>query len=324
MFKKLFVIGVLLAMIFSLPFSVLAKIDAGIKPDSLFYFLDDWFEKIRLFFIFNHEKKIYKYLNYADEKLAEADGLINYNNYNILEKALNNYRLYILSAIVETKAITNSSKKELTSGVIIEYLYKQQNILLSMRDRSVGINRPLVTRFIFFNKSEQSLVIANFIEFNSELTILKKELENLKNQGKEDSDENVINLKKKIENEKAQLIAQVQEKLKDTGRIITTPLSTETTTVTSVSYSSQTQKPVFSEIPLQSTFGQVTPSQTITPNPTVTLGSTSSPTISSTPTPIQTLTPTFTVTITPTISPTPTNSLTPSPTPTSTSNPTPT
>ena len=49
--------------------------DPGITPDSTFYFFDNWGKNIGLFFAFGPEAKAQKALEYAEERLAEAQAI---------------------------------------------------------------------------------------------------------------------------------------------------------------------------------------------------------------------------------------------------------
>ena len=74
------VIAILFVMtVFVLPVSASAKTKAGTKSGSFFYFFDKAFEKTNLFFTFRAEKKAKKALEYADERLAEAEESANEN-----------------------------------------------------------------------------------------------------------------------------------------------------------------------------------------------------------------------------------------------------
>jgi nucleoside-specific outer membrane channel protein Tsx len=68
-------LALLLVAAFSLPASASAATSPGVKPGSFFYFFDTTFENIGLFFTFNPEKKAKKALEYADERLAEAEAV---------------------------------------------------------------------------------------------------------------------------------------------------------------------------------------------------------------------------------------------------------
>ncbi len=72
--KKLTMLSILLiSLAFVIPTQVSATTNDGVKPGSFFYFFDTAFEKISLFFTFNPERKVQKALEYADERLAEAE-----------------------------------------------------------------------------------------------------------------------------------------------------------------------------------------------------------------------------------------------------------
>src|SRR4030042_3157688 len=173
MFKKLFISGILLAMIFSLPFSVLAKVGAGIKPNSSFYFLDSWFEGIRLFFIFNNENKAYQILSYSNERVAEIIGLSSQESFENLKKAADKYHFNILSAVNYAKNLSDKSLRSYVFGVIIEHLYSHQQNLFSIIDNFSDENQKLISDILFFNKSEQESAMAYFIEANDEILSLE-------------------------------------------------------------------------------------------------------------------------------------------------------
>lgn len=67
---------IILAVVLISPVPASATTNAGVKPGSFFYFFDTTFEKVGLFFTFNSEKKARKALEYADERLAEALGVL--------------------------------------------------------------------------------------------------------------------------------------------------------------------------------------------------------------------------------------------------------
>ena len=79
--KKAIFLIISLSLLISLGFGVIAQDDiklpkSGIKPDSFFYFLDTFSERIGLFFSFGAERKVEKALKYAGEKLAEAKVMV--------------------------------------------------------------------------------------------------------------------------------------------------------------------------------------------------------------------------------------------------------
>lgn len=67
----------------------------GLTPDSPFYFVDIWGEKIGLFFAFGAEAKAGKALEYAEERLAEAHVMAVKNKPEAVRMAASRYDEYI-------------------------------------------------------------------------------------------------------------------------------------------------------------------------------------------------------------------------------------
>ncbi len=65
--------------------------DPGLTPDSPFYFLDTWGKNIGMFFTFGDEAKARKALQYAEERLAEAQAMAAKNRIKEMERAANDY-----------------------------------------------------------------------------------------------------------------------------------------------------------------------------------------------------------------------------------------
>ena len=76
--------------------------DPGITPDSTFYFFDNWGKNIGLFFAFGPEAKAQKALEYAEERLAEAQAMAVRNKIREMEQAANGYDEFL--AIVAERA----------------------------------------------------------------------------------------------------------------------------------------------------------------------------------------------------------------------------
>ena len=71
----------------------------GITPDSSFYFLDIWGKKIGLFFTFGAEAKATKALQYAEERLAEAQVMADRNKPQAVTVATDGYDEYMTMAV---------------------------------------------------------------------------------------------------------------------------------------------------------------------------------------------------------------------------------
>ena len=124
MTNKLIIIFSVL-IVFSLVFSnvVLAKDfelpEAGITPDSPFYFLKSWKESIRLFFTFNLENKAKQFLHLAGVRLAEYQKMIEKGKTEIAEKILTKYQNQLNRAISKAEELKNKGEdvKNLTQQI---------------------------------------------------------------------------------------------------------------------------------------------------------------------------------------------------------------
>jgi len=109
--KKLTTLSILfISLAFVAPIQVSAATSAGVKPGSFFYFFDTASEKINLFFTFSPEKKAQKALEYADERLAEAEESANENNSKAVEKAMIGYKEKISLATEKSKGLKNEER----------------------------------------------------------------------------------------------------------------------------------------------------------------------------------------------------------------------
>ena len=63
----------------------------GITPDSPFYFFDKWGKNVSMFFTFGAEAKARKALQYAEERLSEAQAMGNKNKVREMTRAANDY-----------------------------------------------------------------------------------------------------------------------------------------------------------------------------------------------------------------------------------------
>ena len=84
---------------------------AGILPDSPFYFLDTWWESITLLLTFDIQEKINKALDFAQEKLAEAEKMMQQDKSGPLGKALDKYQAYVATAAEEARQAKDEDVK---------------------------------------------------------------------------------------------------------------------------------------------------------------------------------------------------------------------
>jgi len=80
---------------------------AGITPDSPFYFWDEMAEQISLRFTFRQEARAEKALQYAEEKLAEMNHMMNMNNVRATIRAMNAYNNRINAAMESVETLGN-------------------------------------------------------------------------------------------------------------------------------------------------------------------------------------------------------------------------
>jgi hypothetical protein len=105
--------------------------EAGMAPDSPFYFMERWGEQISLAFTFNAEKKVQKALRYAEERLAEAEAMAEQNKVRAMERAANEYQncLEIATQNMEKTMVKgNNTSEQLTAMMSkhISYMYQHQ------------------------------------------------------------------------------------------------------------------------------------------------------------------------------------------------------
>ncbi|MCK5096021.1 MAG: hypothetical protein KAR24_01560 [Candidatus Pacebacteria bacterium] len=73
------------------PLQLFAASLAGLVPTNFFYFLDIFAENISITFTFNEEKEVAKRLEYANERLAEAEVMVEKGRYDKIKKILERY-----------------------------------------------------------------------------------------------------------------------------------------------------------------------------------------------------------------------------------------
>ena len=138
--KKLILISIISLLLLS-PVFILAQTDLttakpGITPDSPFYFLDKWGEKINLFFIFSSETKAEKALQFAEERIAEVKAMAEKNNVGAMQSADNNYQELIALANQKTQEAKDNGKNvEELASLITEKTLNHQEILAQVFEK---------------------------------------------------------------------------------------------------------------------------------------------------------------------------------------------
>jgi len=214
--------------------SILDLPKPGLTPNSPFYFLDTFFEKVSLVFTFNTEKKIQKAIRYSEEKLAEVKVMIEENKTESLEKAT--YRYQEVLSLANQKSQEVEDKKGNTgetSGLMVETEVKHQMVLESFLKESSEQTQSTIQTIIETSKTNQSQILENIpeerkIDVIDKINQLKVKIEieqeikdvelKIKETNKEfqETESKVEELSKKIEeskdeSEKEELIAEIEK-----------------------------------------------------------------------------------------------------------------
>ncbi len=126
MTKKLYIFifnFLLVSLIFSAA-SILAQTEVnllppGLTPDSHFYFLEDFFEKIGTFFTFGDAAKAERYAKLAAERVAEAKAVVDKGKPEAVKKALVKYQEYLEKSLKKTEKIQSKRKSAAKIAEII-------------------------------------------------------------------------------------------------------------------------------------------------------------------------------------------------------------
>jgi len=305
------VLTLLLVVAFSLPASVSAAEEPGIKPGSFFYGFVTTFEKINLFFTFSQEKKAEKALRYADKRLAEAEAVADEENSNAVKIAIAGYEQNIALATEASKKVKDEIRAENLLTSIADNTSKHQEVLTDVLAKVPDEAKEAIAKAIEASRKGHEEAMQKIAELKGEVEQLKQEVAELKT--KDEEREKII---EELSNQK--------QKTTPPPAKSSTPKTSATPIPKPATIPSQTQTPVNEP--------QSTPPTNQLPNNTTntTLPPTTQPTTtqpptqpSVTPEPSPVVSPPPTQTPTPTPTPAPTPPPTPSPTPTPAPAPTP-
>jgi len=87
-----------------------ASADVGLEPDSQFYFIKIWKERIQTFLTFNAEKKINQYLHLSEVRLAEYQRMMEKGKTEIAEKTLEKYEAQLERALKKAEELKEKGK----------------------------------------------------------------------------------------------------------------------------------------------------------------------------------------------------------------------
>ena len=216
----------LVSVLLLVPVFASAAVSPGIKPGSIFYFFDTAAENIVLFFTFNPENKAKKALEYADERLAEAEASAEEKNSDAVKAAITNYESNIALASEESKQVKDKRKAEELFTSITDNALKQQEVLSAVLIKAPDEAKEAITKAIEVSKKGQEEAAKQVAELKGEVEQLKKEVESLKNtkvtlpvvdikpqeQLKNSSRENT-NSRQNYDQELSQMVAETRQRI---------------------------------------------------------------------------------------------------------------
>lgn len=113
-----------------------------LSPSNTLYFLDGWFDAIKLALKFSATAKVMTRMNIADEKLAEIKDALAVQDLSSTTKAAKIYKSQIdkVKKAVEAKKISGESKNKL-----IERIHAQDDAFVYLKAVADAKNGPLVS-----------------------------------------------------------------------------------------------------------------------------------------------------------------------------------
>jgi len=280
---------IVITLFFSLlvPNLAWAEIEAGITPDSPFYFLDTFSEKISSVFIFDAEKKTQKFLQLAEERIAEAKEVSIKNKNKAAEKAIDLYDKSIVNALDNAKKIEKEEISQSALNIISEETEKHKNVLVIVLEKVPEETKYAIQKAIDKSSQYHNEAVQEVEKLKAEISQLKQEINELKEQIKENE---VVEFREEnLSQNLKEIRKQLEKKLEEENKQTTIPSSKKSDAAIPVT-------PAILTIPAK----LASPSQ-----PYVSPTLTSTPTVSVSPSP----------TASPSYSPTPTSTPTQSPTP---------
>ncbi|MCX6813478.1 MAG: trypsin-like peptidase domain-containing protein [Candidatus Azambacteria bacterium] len=238
-------LALVLVVIFISPISASAATSAGVKPRSFWYGFDIAFEKINLFFTFSPEKKAQKALEYADERLAEAEAVANEKNTDAVKTAVAGYESNIASAAEESKQVKDKIKTEELLNSIADNTSKHQEILAEVYNKVPDEAKSAIEKAIEISTKNHENALKEIQGLKKTVEELQKDIESLKQQGQSDQSKEIEVLRKEVETLKSQQSSQsdkpqVVEKVVE--KIVEIPPATSQKSTTKLSNSEIIEK----------------------------------------------------------------------------------
>ena len=137
--------------------------EPGILPDSDFYFLKIWKEKIQLFFTFRAENKAKLYLHLSEIRLVEYQKMIEQNKFEIAQQVLEKYQNQLNLALEKLEQIKSKGQnvESLSQKISVATLKHtqviEQNLLKNPDQAAKGLNNALEASQKGYLKAQNAL-----------------------------------------------------------------------------------------------------------------------------------------------------------------------
>ncbi len=141
------------------------QISPGITPDSPFYFLKTWKEKIQTFFTLGAENKAKQFLHLSDVRLAEYQKMVEKGKTEIAQKTLDKYEKQLNNAVQKVQELKDKGKDtkdfteqiKTTTSKNLQVL--QQNLQKVPESAKKGIERAIENAQEQINKGEKGICV---------------------------------------------------------------------------------------------------------------------------------------------------------------------
>jgi hypothetical protein len=120
--------------------------DPGITPDSPFYFFDVWSKNIGLFFAFGNEAKARKALEYAEERLSEAEAMAVKNRIREVVRAAGDYDEFMAMVNQKTQEQLQQGVTDNVSEIVALATAKHLSVLDRVKDKVPDAAKEAVIR----------------------------------------------------------------------------------------------------------------------------------------------------------------------------------
>lgn len=209
-FNKFIIISALtIALV--MPVFVSAGSGAGLTPNSPFYFLDTFSEKISLFFTFNPAKKVRKALSYAEERLAETEVLIDKNKSELVERAMSGYKQSFNLATEKAKKIEDENEANAVLTSITEESSKHQQVLTAVYNKVSDEAKVAIERALEVSIRVQEEAFEQIAELKTEVKELKQKIVELEQQKQSEQSKEIEILRQELEALKRQRSIQIAQ-----------------------------------------------------------------------------------------------------------------